>query len=359
MTCAEVDKALKSFLEDLLVEDEYQAVVAHLEGCSRCREYVGSIGSLSNQLWELGNVKVPADLADTVLFKLKEAEARGPEQRFVISRRALIALAAAAAGMAALYVVFHVFKTGRRPPPDIDAPIVTMERIREDAGQGAREPGPGIAEQEEGRGAAQPGEAGPAAGEPAAVPAAESEKSSIVLHPLHWHFEYADETAKSKLLEILAPLGSRTDYLDGELLSFASSKEAMEQVVERMVLASGEGFLRQDFTAGTPLFQNTANRLLVYLGKTGAVDSDALHWHVGFVSADQKQLFVTVIKKTGGSVEHEEEGFMVISVSRTDVGTLRERVQATGAVLTEFGRLNSSSGVLSSNPVKISIYFLN
>jgi|GEM_PF-3279254 len=71
MICADIEKLLKRFQDDLLLEEEYQEFLAHVLGCPKCREYVFSVGSLSTQLWELGQVIAPDDLAATVIFKLK------------------------------------------------------------------------------------------------------------------------------------------------------------------------------------------------------------------------------------------------------------------------------------------------
>ena len=74
VACGDIRKKLKAFLDDLLAEDERQAFVAHLDGCGECKDYVRKIGSVSNQLWELGGVNAPSDLSSTILFRLKQAE---------------------------------------------------------------------------------------------------------------------------------------------------------------------------------------------------------------------------------------------------------------------------------------------
>ena len=59
--CDNIKKNIKSFTEDMLKEDEYKAFLHHLETCTECKNYVRSVDSFSNQLWRLGDVKVPSD----------------------------------------------------------------------------------------------------------------------------------------------------------------------------------------------------------------------------------------------------------------------------------------------------------
>lgn len=70
MNCQDIQKNLKLFLDDLLIEKNYQGFVEHVESCPKCKTYVHSIDSFSNQIWKLGNVKVPQDLLPSILFEL-------------------------------------------------------------------------------------------------------------------------------------------------------------------------------------------------------------------------------------------------------------------------------------------------
>lgn len=127
MTCDEIRKRLKPFLEDLLTEDEYQAFVAHLTGCARCKAYVGSIGSVSNQLWELGAVSVPTDFSSTVLFKMKrlgqDARPSSPE----VSPKAVIAVLVMLLLAVVVFFGLRYIKTQNAPvsaPTTVPATVV-------------------------------------------------------------------------------------------------------------------------------------------------------------------------------------------------------------------------------------------
>jgi len=79
--CDNIKKNIKSFTEDMLKEDEYKAFLHHLETCSECKDYVRSVDSFSNQLWRLGDVKVPSDFGSTVLFKLTQSDEEPDEDQ--------------------------------------------------------------------------------------------------------------------------------------------------------------------------------------------------------------------------------------------------------------------------------------
>ena len=72
MDCEPILKKIKSFLDDLLEESDYQQVCSHLKQCPRCQTYAASIGSLSYRLHTLGNVAPPPDMLSTLLYALKK-----------------------------------------------------------------------------------------------------------------------------------------------------------------------------------------------------------------------------------------------------------------------------------------------
>lgn len=71
MNCQLIQDKMKSFLDDLLEESEYQEIRFHLEECQACAAYASSVGSLSYKVKELGQLPLPQDLAQTILFEAK------------------------------------------------------------------------------------------------------------------------------------------------------------------------------------------------------------------------------------------------------------------------------------------------
>ncbi|MFA5146745.1 MAG: hypothetical protein WC515_05185 [Candidatus Omnitrophota bacterium] len=129
ITCADIKKRLKPFLEDLLAEDEYQVFVSHIKDCAKCRNYVGAIGSVSNQLWELGNVRVPSDFSSTVLFNLDHMERIPSAPKRGRPKKLIVVAAVLVISIAAFLIGVNHFK-GRRGPGSDDAVIIKKETIR-------------------------------------------------------------------------------------------------------------------------------------------------------------------------------------------------------------------------------------
>jgi len=128
MNCEDIKKKLKPFLDDLLAEEEYKAFCGHINICGKCSSYVRSIGSLSNQLWKLGKVKVPEDLSSTIMYKLAHPEQEARASKYILSKKHIIAGFILASLIIALFVGIHYLRTRQQPKRD-DTPIVTTEVI--------------------------------------------------------------------------------------------------------------------------------------------------------------------------------------------------------------------------------------
>ena len=77
ISCESIRSRVRRYLEDLLEENEYQEVRAHLAECADCRGYAASIGTLTYQLEELGEVRLPQDLIPTILYQLQQPSGDG------------------------------------------------------------------------------------------------------------------------------------------------------------------------------------------------------------------------------------------------------------------------------------------
>ena len=74
MGCDNIRQRVVPFMDDLLAEDEYQRVWGHLESCASCGQFAASVGTLSYRLKELGAVKVPHDLVQTIFYEMSQTE---------------------------------------------------------------------------------------------------------------------------------------------------------------------------------------------------------------------------------------------------------------------------------------------
>lgn len=81
MLCESIRPLIRTFLDDLLDEKDYQNIQAHLSGCERCRSYASSLGTLSYRLYELGQVAIPPDMISMILYgleKKRQADSTAP-----------------------------------------------------------------------------------------------------------------------------------------------------------------------------------------------------------------------------------------------------------------------------------------
>jgi hypothetical protein len=114
--CDTIKRDLKPFLEDLLKEEEYQAFLAHLEQCTKCKEYVRSVDSFSNQLWKLGDVKVPSDFCSTVLFKLEQPKEEIREAEPRASKKFPVGIFASVFAITVLVLGISIFYILKKAP---------------------------------------------------------------------------------------------------------------------------------------------------------------------------------------------------------------------------------------------------
>ena len=80
MECEAIRPRIRTFLDDLLDEKDYQEIHSHLLNCARCHSYASSVGTLSYRLYELGQVSAPPDMVSAVLYEYdKQNRAAPPE----------------------------------------------------------------------------------------------------------------------------------------------------------------------------------------------------------------------------------------------------------------------------------------
>ncbi len=72
MPCESIRLVVRTFLDDLLDEKDYQNIQAHLAVCKRCHSYASSVGTLSYRLYELGQAALPPDMSSAILFAIEQ-----------------------------------------------------------------------------------------------------------------------------------------------------------------------------------------------------------------------------------------------------------------------------------------------
>lgn len=132
LTCKEVRRRLNAFLEDLLGEEEYQALSLHLSRCAECAQEIRTIDSLSNTSKALDQVIPPPDLADTIVTQLRSQ----PQRLRIIElsgweKTILVIILNVIVGVSCFLFGLFYFKSSMRsqessiPPAVVTAQLVT------------------------------------------------------------------------------------------------------------------------------------------------------------------------------------------------------------------------------------------
>ena len=377
MDCSDIRKKLKAFMDDLLIDDEYQAFVNHLNSCRKCRDYVRKTGSISNQLWELGDIDAPSDLSATILFRLKQAEQEIRKPWFVISKKLNIGILVVILAVAILFFGIKHLKHRRSLKEADEALIVTatlerrptmsdreakllfeeLKRIMKAVGvPEKKETVGGISEK---KGIAK--ERLFTEKTSAAVDSSDMAEVQIVeSKPLHWHFIYSKEAEKTKLLDVVSILGIRLDYQDSNLFVFNVTGEELDSLLEQIMFVFRQRNPLHNYSAGAAIFPERKSRVSIYFENKKDKSSDTLHWHISSTSRRKSKL-LNIIREMDASVDYKSEELIIFSIARTEAAKLKSRIQAmmvtADVVFSEFGYLEPEENWLASKQARISIYF--
>ena len=373
--CASVRRLIRSFLDDLLTEEEYLAFTAHLGQCEACRAYTASIGSLSNQLRELGTlVKVPADLVPTVLFRLNSR----PRASRPVSFKAIIVIAGVAALVVGVFAAIHSKGSGEKKTAHSAAVPVTAgggeEFFRE-----VKPEQPAPAAQETSGAPGTSGSAGTrfsaASGSAGVSPLAQAPAQIQSLRALHWHVTVGDKQEEEKLIKTIKAMDIPVEYLTPDLIVFS----LLPDDVRRLRQGVAMNFALRDFSPAASGDDKRARKLFLTLERvpapptssTGAVEvvnarpalvslekeaGSSLHWHIMFVSPKKDELF-DLMRAAGGLKEFESEEMVVFSVPAGEVKKLSEQVHSLAGVFADFD-LKAAGETFADERVKISLYFM-
>ncbi|MFC1621343.1 zf-HC2 domain-containing protein [Candidatus Omnitrophota bacterium] len=372
MACDDIKKKLKRFMEDLLVGEEYQAFLGHLENCSECKKYVTSIDSFSNQLWKLGDVKVPSDLSSTALFQLKQPDQEVKKPKSSSSKKAAIGVLVLILAAASIFFGSNYFKNRGRSQEVEDTKSAKVEEIKEEKPKANRkmyfDDTVIVA-----KGGAAVRDTSSTANTSSSKTGSSGIQTSISKpKPLHWHFVYPevkDETQqsfnekrrkeserKTKILNMLNTLGLSLDYKENDLYAFVTTGKKIESLLEKILSMPEKTFSMQDFTTGVYAMPDNEHSVSIYLEEKGA---SALHWHITIASSQQKSQLLDAIRKKSSIANYEIEKVIIFYIQRSEIEQLKTKIKAMRVGFSEFGHLESNEGQLSSGPIKISIYFTN
>lgn len=246
ISCNEVKNKLKPFLEDMLAEDEYQAFVAHLESCPKCKDYVRSIGALSNQLWKLGDIEIPSDFVSTVIFNLKHPKPPVPPvTRPAVFKKLTVGIILSLLIIAILLWTSPYFKKFIIPQKVSETPIITKQIIIEEKPPGDHEAEMLLKELKGIKEALRPSGKEEGVEKPSNITESPAANKVTIIEPklLHWHFivsEKSDETEleeekRQREFELKQKLAEKKQLED----DIKSQEEKIRIVLGKMYTAEG------------------------------------------------------------------------------------------------------------------------
>ena len=345
MDCRDLKQHLQPFLEDLLREKDYQEACLHLSCCSQCTEHLASIDSLSHAVKTLGELDAPADLAQTVLFHLKETAAREPEakttranQSPAKSRRMATAVAAlGVAGTLALLIYLNVRSSADKSP---QPPVIVTAHLQRPGSDQMKQRQEAAALAELQAMAAALGVSQTESSQSRASRAAnggqrqtdedeaESKQTPVAgLKPLHWHVLLAAPSQRARLLNVLDILGVERDYETPELFILTISGWQLKRLThEIQAIVSADALPISMDEAAWP-GKEAQTRLSVYLGESSLSLISHFHGHMGANARD-------VLNAAGGlgvAVDYQSGEMLVLSVPRIELAAFMKRMRALSA----------------------------
>jgi len=419
--CDNIKKNIKSFTEDMLKEEDYKIFLHHVETCIECRNYVRSVDSFSNQLWRLGDVKVPSDFSSTVLFKLTEPvevpaedEAPATTKKWMIIAVTFILIAMTVSAGLIGYLKL------RQPDPE-EVAVAEVPEVSEDTDELQRnvefeqydDDDSGFGEMDDSIAFEWDGDA------VSEEPSAEAE-GSLGPKLVHWHFEQYNKTKELEALRLRRKKRSKesdlrkrkkekeqageTSESSEQLNSTIQSLEAEISEVETKIqknlsdkqrreneplgiiqsLDLKTDYQDSDFiffsTSGDALKRVTDEIALIFPGSSPLDDftpgvshlphkkyqvsvykvkkeTEILHWHVHLSMLNQKLQLMKTIQDSAGMVTYEFAEEVTFSVLRSKVEIIKAQMPAMRISLSEFGNQMDQESGAVDNTVVVSIYF--
>jgi len=370
MVCSDIDKKLKNFISDLLSETDYQGFVEHLDSCPQCTSRVRSMGSFTNQLWELGEIEIPSDLDSTILFQFDQAKKQPRKSKTKKSKKLVFGVIILIIGIVIAFGAYQFFKSDELnvEPVTDDAVIIQTTGIKRKA------PDPeaerlynqlkGMAESlapmtqnttkkkvPESEKVVLKSEEAPSLKESvASSPASSSDAFS-----LHWHLPYFTETDIKQVVSTITMLDIDPDYDDKNFIIFKATNKKIKtlsvgikftykiqlDIPEFIADGSnpqGEVVASISFTGREPTYSTAGSRgraLSSFEQETNATGNN-LDWHILLVSSQQNSL-IDIIHRNRGTVLFTSNEVVIFSMPGPRIEALAQEIQGTGGMFADFG----------------------
>jgi hypothetical protein len=338
--CEDIRNRLKQFLEDLLQEDEYLAFTRHCEQCEQCEKYVSSIGTLSNQVRELGEIiEVPADFAATVRFRITTpppAKRRIPPVHVPMAM--VLAVAAILLACAPGIFLLKIWRAEKsRIATNVSMPAPGAAVVQKKELEPVAVPVVPVVEEA----------AAPVVNSLAAVPVNAVGQSSkpatpVVLKPLHWGVTIADGD-DGWITKTIEEMGITVEQKFPYLLVLSIPGED----VRRLKAAMAMKFALHDYTDGAALEKGRKSKLTIFIEKhmpaattppegtlvslESSRNAGALHWSILMVLSKKEEL-IGIVRSSGGLPVYESGELYIFQVPSAGVKNIADKIRSLQGV---------------------------
>lgn len=358
--CSDIERRIKPFLDDLISEEEYQNIHAHLDQCSKCHQYVSAIGSFSYALKELGRVEVPRDLVDTVLFNLTKEPEKQPTTSSGSKKFLIFGVLAAIVSIGVFG--FFYFK-GRQSAKELIQETSSIAKDTVDESTDSEESAfMSDSEENEQRGTEETDrssilqELTVTPTEELAPQEMQLEQEGVSLSTVsyHMHFPQIKGVGLDKVDSILSRLDIPRDYRHSRLLIASVPSSIFQQFVSEMELIAPRVLPIRNPDFQKLSLPNQTIRLSVYFEGTGNSQTNSLHWHIEIKSGNEFRIF-DLFRQMDLLVNYESPEMIVVTVSSAKIGELISRMESIQGITGDFTSPVSSRS-LSSYPIQVSMY---
>lgn len=416
MICADVQERFRLFFEDMLTEQEYQAVCAHMAYCHACRQYASSTGSLSYLLHELGTVPIPKDLGETIRFrteKRREDNIRVPARPPGITGQPGLRSRLFLWGTVAVIFVSALFFFINRQKNMTNGTVDPVDE--QTAGESDNEPAgysfaivkqkpvsheeaeqmyrqleemantlenvAGIVDKNQ--------KENPEVNEKSVAPEPDSaavvEEHQIppvtqeVVETVHWHMPNTDKKHLDQLMSTLEIMEILPEYNDKDYLVFTATAAQLNRLFGGLEFSgvSGQNMPRftqaqvvsglnvtvsirllndESFYDGMPSTITKMNGVYKSMETFSSVSHSVLDWHL-LVMPSEMDKVSDVLRKNAKDVLYEKGHNVIILVLADQYRRLIDTVRGLGGVYADFSQEDIEEIVRRGGTVKIMIYF--
>ncbi|MCM8787613.1 MAG: zf-HC2 domain-containing protein [Candidatus Omnitrophica bacterium] len=359
MDCEDIKTNLKLFLDDLLVDKDYQAFCQHMEGCEKCKKYVRSISSLSNQLWKLGQLIPPLDLSDTIKYKLAHSQTTQQiQQNISLKQQFKFIIPLFLTFLIISFIILPFFsyryfeKKRKKAFIEKKENILTQAKISPDVENTKSDYVFDVIELDSSQKPTsidepQKEERPSAKNETVALISSE-EKQNLVIHNLHWHVR--DDY--NRLKNCLSYASIISEYEKNNLFIFKTGSEKLKILLEKFV---SEKIKFLNFTKNIDInfADDKEYRVIIFVEDSYF---SSIHWDIGPINPEKRKDILNLIENESVSINYKSDDFIIFSISESQLKNLYSKLEIFGVPISEFKNVVSKDNILISGPIEISVF---